>query len=75
VIDEVHEAFGISERRVYLAVEHPRSNQRYIMQIPNQDQQFTKRIVDLAMGIEHYGYRRITTLFQTKGWFVNFKQV
>jgi len=75
VVDEVQEAFGISERRVCRAIEQPRSSQRYIPQIPNRDGPLTKRIVDLAMRYGRYGYRRITALLQAEGWWVNHKRV
>jgi transposase InsO family protein len=75
VVDEVQEAFGISERRVCRAIEQPRSSQRYIPQIPNRDGPLTKRIVNLAMQYGRYGYRRITALLQAEGWWVNHKRV
>jgi putative transposase len=75
VVDEVQEAFGLSERRVCRAIEQPRSSQRYIPQIPNRDGPLTKRIVELAMRYGRYGYRRITALLQAEGWWVNHKRV
>ena len=75
MVDEVQEAFGISERRVCRAIEQPRSSQRYIPQIPNWDKCLTQRIVDLAMRYGRYGYRRITALLQAEGWWVNHKRV
>ena len=75
MVDEVQEAFGISERRVCRAIEQPRSSQRYIPQIPNRDGPLTKRIVDLAMRYGRYGYRRITAMLHAEGWWVNHKKV
>jgi transposase InsO family protein len=75
VVDEVQDAFGISERRVCRAIEQPRSSQRYIPQIPDRDKPLTKRIVDLAVRYGRYGYRRITAMLQAEGWWVNHKKV
>jgi putative transposase len=75
VVDEVQEAFGISERRVCRAIEQPRSSQRYVLQIPDRDGPLTKRIVDLATQYGRYGYRRITAMLQAEGWRVNHKKV
>jgi putative transposase len=75
LVDEVQEAFGISERRVCRAIEQPRSSQRYILQIPDRDEPLTKRIVALAMRYGRYGYRRITAMLRAEGWWVNHKKV
>jgi putative transposase len=75
VVDEVQEAFDISERRVCRAIEQPRSSQRYVLQVPNRDGPLTKRIVDLAGQYGRYGYRRITALLQAEGWWINHKRV
>jgi putative transposase len=75
VVEEVQEAFGISERRVCRAIEQPRSSQRYTPQKPNRDEPLTKRIIDLAVRYGRYGYRRITALLQAEGWWINHKKV
>jgi putative transposase len=75
VVEEVQEAFKLSERRVCRAIEQPRSSQRYLPQIPNRDEPLAKRIIGLAVQYGRYGYRRITAMLQAEGWWVNHKKV
>ncbi len=75
VVEEMQEAFHLSERRVCRAIEQSRSSQRYATQIPNQDKPLTERIVELARQFGRYGYRRITALLKNQGWSVNHKKV
>jgi putative transposase len=75
VVDQVHDAFGISERRACRALEQPRSSQRYLGQ-PSVDQEpVAKRVVELAVQFGRYGYRRITALLKIEGWAINHKRV
>ncbi len=75
VVEQLREVFSLSERRVYRAIEQPRSSQRYLPQIPDRDAPLTQRIVDLAVRYGRYGYRRIAALLQAEGWWVNHKKV
>lgn len=69
------EAFQASERRVCRALGQPRSTQRYGSRRPDDEEQLTWRMVELASRYGRYGYRRITALLQAEGWRVNHKRV
>jgi transposase InsO family protein len=75
VVDQVQEAFGISERRACRAIQQPRSSQRYNPEILSSEEPLTKQIIRLAEKYGRYGYRRITALLQAEGWGVNHKRV
>jgi putative transposase len=75
VVDQVQQAFGISERRACRAIEQPRSSQRYTGQTLPDEKPLTQRIIHLALKYGRYGYRRITGLLQLEGWPVNHKRV
>jgi putative transposase len=74
-VNAVQEIFQVSERKVCRALGQPRSTQRYIKQISNDEDSLTLRVVELAGQYGRYGYRRITALLQQEGWRVNHKRV
>ena len=41
----------------------------------NDEDVLTQAIVDLANEYGRYGYRRVTALLRTEGWYVNHKRV
>jgi putative transposase len=43
--------------------------------VPDDEEQLTAEIVDLARQYGRYGYRRITALLRASGWAVNKKRV
>ncbi len=53
----------------------PRSTQRHIRKIPDDEEKLVDRIVSLAKQYGRYGYRRITAMLQNEGWLVNHKRV
>ena len=52
-----------------------RSTQRYVLNIPDDEERLAERIVVLACRYGRYGYRRITALLREEGWRVNHKRV
>jgi putative transposase len=75
MVDHVRTALGISERRACRVIEQPRSTQRRVPHMPDDEEQLTAEIVDLARQYGRYGYRRITALLRRSGWVVNKKRV
>jgi putative transposase len=53
----------------------PRSTQRYVRKISDEEEKLVDRIVSLALQYGRYGYRRITALLGEEGWWVNHKRV
>jgi len=53
----------------------PRSTQRHIRKVPEDEDRLVESIVALAGQYGRYGYRRITALLQNEGWRVNHKRV
>ncbi len=74
-VEQVREAFHVSERRACRAMQQPRSTQRYQRRAVDRDAPLTKRMVALATRYGRYGYRRIAVLLQQEGWQVNHKRV
>ena len=44
----------------------PRSTQRHIRKVPEDEERLVERIVALASEYGHYGYRRITVLLRMR---------
>lgn len=53
----------------------PRSTQRHIRKIADDEGKLVERIVSLAEQFGRYGYRRITAILRNEGWMVNHKRV
>ena len=53
----------------------PRSTQRHIRKILEDEEQLVEHIVTLAVEFGRYGYRRITAMLHNEGWKVNHKRV
>ena len=66
---------GVSERRACSVIGQPRSTQRRPPTTPDDEDQLTADIVELARQYGRYGYRRITALLRSSGWAVNKKRV
>ena len=64
-----------SERRICKLLAQPRSTQRYKYNAPADEPKLTKRVIELATQCGRYGYRRITALLKTEGWYINHKRV
>jgi len=66
---------GVSERRTCQVLGQPRSTQRHVRKIPEDEERLVGQIVSLASQYGRYGYRRITALLRNDGWRVNHKRV
>ena len=69
------EQFDVSARRICRVLNQPRSTQRYLSKIRDDEELLIKRMVELATKYGRYGYRRITALLQREGFQVNHKRV
>ncbi len=65
----------VSERRACKVLGQPRSTQRRVPKIPDDEPVLVKRITELATQYGRYGYRRITALLRREGWQINHKRV
>lgn len=74
-MDHVCEVMGVSERRACQVLAQPRSTQRHVRKVPDDEECLVGQIVSLASQYGRYGYRRITALLRNDGWRVNHKRV
>jgi transposase InsO family protein len=65
----------VSERRACRVLGQHRSTQSHEHRISDDNEQLTRRIVELATTYGRYGYRLITGLLRNEGWKVNHKRV
>ena len=70
-----HSMPEVSERRACRVLGQPRSTQRHVRVIPDDEPRLVKRIIELACEFGRYGYRRITAMLRRAGWRVNHKRV
>ena len=54
----------VSERRACRVLRQPRSTQRRVREIPEQEARLVARMVELASEYGRYGYRRITAMLR-----------
>ena len=66
---------GVSQRRACQVLGQPRSTQRHVRKVPEDEEQLLERIVSLASQYGRYGYRRITAMLRNEGWRINHKRV
>jgi putative transposase len=71
----IQELLPYSERRICLVLGQPRSTQRRISVVPDDEPALRADIRSLACQYGRYGYRRVTVLLQWDGWLVNHKRV
>ena len=69
------EQFDVSERRICRALSQPRSTQRYLPRVRDDEALLTERMIELATKYGRYGYSRITALLQREGFQINHKRV
>lgn len=74
-MDHVCEVMEVSERRACQVLGQPRSTQRHVRKVPEDEELLAEQIVALASQYGRYGYRRITALLRNEGWRVNHKRV
>jgi hypothetical protein len=65
----------VSERRACQVIGQPRSTQRRVLKVADDEERLTAAIIELATMYGRYGYRRITVLLRAAGWVVNKKRV
>jgi transposase InsO family protein len=74
-VDHVRSKLGVSERRACQVIGQPRSTQRRVLSVTDDEERLTAAIIELATLYGRYGYRRITALLRAAGWVVNKKRV
>ena len=65
----------VTERRACRVLGQARNTQRRKACVADDEPQLVKRIVWMASEYGRYGYRRITALLRSEGWWVNHKRV
>lgn len=65
----------MSQRRACKVLGQPRSTQRHIRKIPEDEERLVERTVSLGSQFGRYSYRRITAMLRREGWKVNHKRV
>jgi putative transposase len=74
-VDHVCKVMGVSERRACQVLGQPRSTQRHVQKVPEDEELLAEQVITLASHYGRYGYRRITALLRNEGWRVNHKRV
>jgi putative transposase len=74
-VDHVQKQMDVSERRACRVLKQPRSTQRYVPRVREDEERLTARVIALASEYGRYGYRRVTGLIRNEGWIVNPKRV
>ena len=74
-MDHVCKVMGVSERRACQVLGQPRSTQRHVRKVPEDEELLAEQVIALASQYGRYGYRRITALLRNEGWRVNHKRV
>ena len=65
----------VSQRRACRVLGQPRSTQRRVAHVPDDEPALVRRMVELATQYGRYGYRRVAALLRAEGWRVNHKRV
>ena len=66
---------GVSERRACKVLEQPRSTQRYVAKVKDDEQAIVKCMHELVRRWPRFGYRRIHALLRREGFRINRKRV
>jgi putative transposase len=74
-VEHVCEELSVSERRACKILGQPRSTQRLIPYVADDEPQLVSDVIRLAEKYGRYGYRMITGLLRLDGWKVNHKRV
>jgi putative transposase len=74
-VEHVRQQLDVTERRVCRVIDQPRSTQRHLSLVREDEQRLRSEIVRLASRYGRYGYRRVTALLKRDGWRVNHKRV
>ena len=65
----------LSERRACRVLGQPRTTQRRVWLIPDDEAPLVRRMIELATQYGRYGYRIVTGMLRNEGWQVNHKRV
>jgi putative transposase len=65
-VDHVQKQLSVSQRRACMAVDQPRSTQRYEPGEDEQEKVLVKRMKQLSAQHPRYGYRRIWALLRAE---------
>jgi transposase InsO family protein len=74
-VNELQQSYSVSERRACQVVDQPRSSQRYIPQVPDDEPRLIADMLQLVREFPRYGYRLVTHKLRQQGWTVNAKRV
>ena len=74
-VEQVAQAYRVSERRACQVLSQPRVTQRYRAVGRDMEVALAAAIVSLASKYGRYGYRRVTAMLRREGWWVNHKRV
>jgi len=74
-VKHVREKLDVSERRVCRVIGQPRSTQRHLPRVREDEERLRSEIVRLASRYGQYGYRRVRILLGWDGWRANHKRV
>ncbi len=78
MVRHVRNALGrdrVSQRRACRVLGQPRSTQRRVPHVADDEPRLVKRMIELASQYGRYGYRLITGLLRNEGWKVNHKRI
>lgn len=75
MVEHVSSELHVSQRRACRVLDQARSTQRRRVEVRNDEDALTGKIVQLASCYGRYGYRRITALLRHEGWRANHKRV
>jgi putative transposase len=71
----VRQRLGASERQACLVLGQPRSTQRRVKKVLDDEAALRTDVIRLASRFGRYGYRQIANLLRIEGWQVNHKRV
>jgi putative transposase len=77
-VEQVRTVLGperVSQRRACRVLGQPRSTQRRVISVRDDEPRLVARMVELATRYGRYGYRRVTALLRAEGWRVNAKRI
>ena len=65
----------VSQRRACRVLGQPRSTQRRVPHVADDEPRLVKQMIELASQYGRYGYQLITGLLRNEGWKVNHKRI
>jgi len=74
-VTRVQRRFEVSQRRACRLTGQPRSTQRYVSKIKDDEATLVKQMHEIVRRHPRYGYRRVWALLRADGWRINRKRV